>query len=542
MAFNLTVRNQILEQNLKDFDLLVIGGGVTGCGIALDAALRGLNVILLEKNDFASGTSSRSTKLIHGGLRYLKQLEFKLVKDVGRERATVYRNAMHIVRPEKMLLPIVKGGSLGKNSSSLGLLAYDVLAGVKKSERRKMLSKEKTAQAEPLLETEKLIAGGLYYEYRTDDARLVIELAKSAAQQGASLVNYCTVNSFIYDKNGKIKGISATDSINQKNVEIYAKTVVNAAGPSVDVLRKADQSLYGKRLQLTKGIHLVFPYEKVPLKQSIYFDVPDGRMLFAIPRDGITYIGTTDTVYNQNIDHPRISQNDVSYILNAVNNMFPTLNLQQSDIQSGWAGLRPLIYEDGKSPSELSRKDEIITSESGLLSIAGGKLTGYRLMAEKIVTIAQAHSTHSVKKRSTTDKFQLSGCSFQSEDEMRQAIKTLASASKIAETQIEKWFYKYGNNSKLVIENYQQLKTNYSSTLAVLFAELLYGIEHEMVCSVCDFAVRRSGMLFFKIPELLEYRDDLLTFMQKHFGWSEEKLQSEKNALCTAIEEATVFI
>ncbi|HEY0262053.1 MAG TPA: glycerol-3-phosphate dehydrogenase/oxidase, partial [Chitinophagales bacterium] len=422
------------------------------------------------------------------------------------------------------------------------LLVYDILAGVKKSERRKMLSKEKTAKNEPLLGTEKLLAGGLYYEYRTDDARLVIELAKSANEQGAKLLNYCSADNFIYDENGKVKGVSATDEINGKKVEIYAKTIVNACGPSVDILRKADQSLYGKRLQLTKGVHLVFPYAKVPLQQSVYFDVPDGRMIFAIPRDGITYIGTTDTVYNQDIDHPRISQDDVTYILNAVNNMFPTLNLQKSDVQSGWAGLRPLIYEDGKSPSELSRKDEIITSESGLVSIAGGKLTGYRLMAEKIAAIAQANSTQVVKKRSTTDKFKLSGCNFESEESMKQAIKNIAASSKMDETQIAKWVYKYGSNTPNVIANYQTLKSKYAAEIAFLLAELQYCIENEMVCSINDFAIRRSGMLFFNIPTLVKYQNELLQFMQEYFAWNEEKLNVEKAALNVALEEATVFI
>lgn len=542
MSFNFTLRNQLLEQNLRDFDLLVIGGGVTGCGIALDAALRGLKTILIEKNDFASGTSSRSTKLIHGGLRYLKQLEFKLVKDVGSERAIVYRNAMHIVRPERMLLPIVEGGSLGKQSSSLGLLVYDILAGVKKGERRKMLSKADTAANEPLLGTDKLLAGGLYYEYRTDDARLVIELAKSANEQGAKLLNYCSADTFIYDENGKVKGVSATDSINGKKIEIYAKTIVNACGPSVDILRKADQSLYGKRLQLTKGVHLVFPYAKVPLQQSVYFDVPDGRMIFAIPRDGITYIGTTDTVYNQDIDHPRISQDDVIYILNAVNNMFPSLNLEINDVQSGWAGLRPLIYEDGKSPSELSRKDEIITSDSGLVSIAGGKLTGYRLMAEKIAAIAQSNATHVVKKRSTTDKFQLSGCGFQSEEEMKEAIASLATSSGIEAAQVSKWLYKYGSNTPSVIEIFQQLKSKYATEVAYLLSELQYCLDKEMVVSINDFAIRRSGMLFFNIPDLIKYQNELLLFMQQYFAWSDEKLNAEKKALRVAIEEATVFV
>ena len=191
-AFTSTLHNE-------HFDLLVIGGGITGCGIALDAALRGMKVALIEKNDFASGTSSRSTKLIHGGLRYLKQLEIKLVHDVGSERAIVHRLARHVVVPEKMLLPIVEGGSLGKFTTSLGLLVYDLLAGVKKEERRKMLNKHETLKEEPLLCSEKLLGGGLYFEYRTDDSRLVIEMAKSAFANGATLLNYIEAEDFIYE-------------------------------------------------------------------------------------------------------------------------------------------------------------------------------------------------------------------------------------------------------------------------------------------------------------------------------------------------------
>lgn len=364
-------------------DLLVIGGGVTGAGIVLDAAMKGLNVVLIEKTDFASGTSSRSTKMIHGGLRYLKQLEFKLVKDVGSERAVVYKNALHIVRPERMILPIIKNGSLSQNSSSLGLWVYDFLAGVKKNERRKMLTKEKALTYEPLLNTDKLTGGGVYFEYRTDDARLVIEILKTANEVGAISLNYAEATTFVYDETGKIKGVEVVDNIGNQNFKIETEYVVNATGPGVDLVRKKDNSLHGKRLQLTKGVHLVFPKQKIPLKQAAYFDTPDGRMIFAIPRGEITYVGTTDTIYNQDIDRPLVSKEDVDYTITAINEMFPTLNITSSDIQSSWAGLRPLIHEDGKSPSELSRKDEIMVSDSGLISIAGGKLTGYRLMAEK---------------------------------------------------------------------------------------------------------------------------------------------------------------
>jgi glycerol-3-phosphate dehydrogenase len=381
------------------YDILVIGGGITGAGIALDAAARGLKVALIEKNDFAHGTSSRSTKLIHGGLRYLKQLEIALVREVGQERAILHHNAPHIVIPEKMLLPIIEGGSLGKYSTSLGLYVYDRLAGVQRNERRKMLSKEETLQLEPQLRQDILKGGGVYIEYRTDDARLVIEVLKTAVEKGALPINYCEAVSFIYEEK-QVAGVVCRDSLQGDSFTIKARKVINAAGPWVDKLRKLDNSLNGKRLHLTKGVHLVVSKDRLPLRQSVYFDIPgDGRMMFAIPRGKVVYLGTTDTSYTESPDHPLTTEEDVAYVLKATNHMFPAANLSPDDVISTWAGLRPLIHEDGKSPSELSRKDEIFVSASGLLSMAGGKLTGFRKMAERVVDMVAADLSKSLHKK-----------------------------------------------------------------------------------------------------------------------------------------------
>ena len=388
MSFSARNRSRYLQQlQNEQFDLLVIGGGITGAGIALDATARGLKVCLIEKDDFASGTSSRSTKLIHGGLRYLKQLEFGIVREVGQERTILYKNAPHIVIPERMLLPIIDGGSLGKYSTSLGLYVYDRLAGVEKEERRNMLSKEETMEQEPLLNTSILKGGGMYVEYRSDDARLTIEVLKTAVEKGALCLNYVEFSSFILNEQNKIKGAVVKDIIEDKELKIKAKKIINACGPWVDDLRKKDNSLNKKRLHLTKGIHIVLAKEKLPIKQAVYFDVQDGRMIFAIPRHNKIYIGTTDTNYQSNINFPYAEKEDVIYLLNAANYMFPTANLEINDIESTWAGLRPLIHEDGKSPSDLSRKDEIFISDSNLISIAGGKLTGFRKMAERSVNV-----------------------------------------------------------------------------------------------------------------------------------------------------------
>jgi glycerol-3-phosphate dehydrogenase len=511
------------------YDLLVIGGGITGCGIALDAALRGMKVALVEKNDFASGTSSRSTKLIHGGLRYLKQLEIKLVHDVGSERAVVHRNARHVVIPEKMLLPIIEGGTLGKHSTSLGLLVYDILAGVKRTERRKMLDRHETLKAEPLLNTDKLLGGGLYFEYRTDDSRLVIELAKSAFAKGATLLNYAELTGFNYDADGKITTAKVHDKINGSDFEINATVVVNACGPWVDLLRKQDNSLKGKRLQLTKGVHIVLPQTKLPIKQAAYFDVGDGRQIFAIPRNNITYVGTTDTVYNRDIDSPRCSTDDAQYLLNALNQTFKGVNLTIADIESTWAGLRPLIHEDGKSPSELSRKDEIMISHSGLVSIAGGKLTGYRLMAEKIVDLAEKRLG---KKYSpcTTKTHRLSGGEFENQEAFNKIFSQLSGKAQlhgIPPVFLKEWFYRYGTNANKLIDAVANMKDKTGDNeLLFAEAEINYVVNNEMVYHLSDMLIRRTGKIFFDKPNTekrLETYNRLLT-QKLHLPESEAAL------------------
>jgi len=525
MSFtNLQRENFINRLRSQQFDLLVIGGGITGCGIALDAALRGMTVALIEKNDFASGTSSRSTKLIHGGLRYLKQFEIKLVHDVGSERAVVHRNARHIVIPEKMLLPIVEEGSLGSFSTSIGLLVYDILAGVKKEERRVMLDKHQTLKAEPLLRSEGLHGGGMYFEYRTDDSRLVIELAKSAFAKGATLLNYMESKGFLYDEEGQITGASVIDNLTDESFEIRADAVVNACGPWVDLLRKEDNSLKGKRLQLTKGVHLVFPYDKLPLQQAAYFDVGDGRMIFAIPRNNITYVGTTDTVYNQDLNHPHCTKEDATYLLNAINKMFPAVKLEMNDIVSTWAGLRPLIFEEGKSASELSRKDEILVSESGLLSIAGGKLTGYRLMAEKIVDLVARRSG---KKYDSckTKSFRLSGGEFENENAFKKAYDSIieeGTSENIPAAKISEWFYRYGTNTARLIEQVKILRTKIADSEKLFeAAELVYCVENEMIYHINDFLIRRTGKIFFdrkNTEKQIDYLSNLLSLQLKREG------------------------
>jgi len=524
---------KIKEADTTPFDLIVIGGGITGAGIALDAAARGLKTLVLEMQDFGAGTSSRSTKLIHGGLRYLKQLEINLVREVGQERAILHKNAPHIVQPKKMLLPIVENGSLGKHSTALGLYVYDRLAGVEPDERRTMHSKEETAKLEPLLRKEILLGGGLYWEYQTDDARLVIEVLKTAIQMGGLAINYAEVIAYNYDKEGKAKGVRFIDHINHQVIDVAAKKIVNATGPWVDDLRRKDRSLKGKRLQLTKGVHLVVPYERLPLQQATYFDVQDGRMMFAIPRGEITYIGTTDTTYSSDIENPTASIEDVNYILDAVNYMLPDVQLTVADITSSWAGLRPLIHEDGKSPSELSRKDEIFYSKSGVISIAGGKLTGFRKMAERAVDVVEKElykEEERAIKGSMTDSLVIGGGQFKSPKKIKQFIQQLHqqfAEQNITAQQIKALVYKYGHHTQSVLNIFESRQNNQQTTTQqLLLAELHYTIQEELVTNLSDFLIRRTGRLYFARPSIAPNLSLLHNELATVLSWTKEQKQT----------------
>jgi glycerol-3-phosphate dehydrogenase len=544
--FSSKQRRERLEEMCKQhYDVLVVGGGITGCGIALDAVTRGMKTALVEMQDFAAGTSSRSTKLVHGGLRYLKQLEVKMVAEVGRERAIVYENGPHVTTPEWMLLPIHKGGTFGKWSTSIGLWVYDHLAGVKRSERRKMLSAKETLQKEPLLKREGLRGGGYYVEYRTDDARLTMEVIKKAVELGADAVNYAKVEQFLYDESGKIIGARCRDQLGGRTYEIRAKKVINAAGPWVDTLREKDHSKTGKRLQLTKGVHIVIDQKRFPLKQAVYFDTPDGRMVFAIPRDGKTYVGTTDTFYNEDIANPMMTEEDRDYLLRAIHYMFPSVHITAADVESSWAGVRPLIYEEGKDPSEISRKDEIWQSPTGLITIAGGKLTGYRKMAETVVDLV-AKLLEKEEGRTfrpcQTKHLPISG------GDVGGSRQLPAFIAKKAEEAVGCGFTKeegerlakvYGTNVDQLFELSKQYDVSCGLSREQ-FVRLLYAMDYEMAAKPIDYFIRRTGALLFDIASVRRQKDRVIAFMADYLQWTEEQTAAYTKELDKALQEATL--
>jgi glycerol-3-phosphate dehydrogenase len=547
--FSALNRNNIIQKAREaHFDLIVIGGGITGAGIALDAAVRGIKTLLIEMQDFAAGTSSRSTKLVHGGLRYLKQFEFALVAEVGKERAIVFDNGPHITKAEQMLLPLVKGGSIGSIGAYVGLYVYDLLAGVKKHEHRKILNREETLAKEPLLNKETLNGGAFYYEYRTDDARLTMEVLKEAVSRGATAINYIKATSFIYDENKMITGVNGRDLVSGNSYKFLSEQTVNATGPWVDQLDTLDNADQGDKLHLTKGVHIVVDHKKLPVRQSIYFDTDDQRMIFAIPREGKTYIGTTDTTYSGSIENPLLNMEDKNYLIKAINKIFPGIHLHLEDIESGWAGLRPLIKQKHKSsPSTISRKDEIFKYPSGLLTIAGGKLTGYRKMAERITDLVSNRLKKSgrVFPSCSTAHVKLSGGKVGGGEKFPEYVKNNIRSGLdigLSEEAAKGILEKYGSNAEKlfdIIKNKSEEAKKFKLPLT-LYARIVYAIENEMCLTPSDFFIRRTSDLYFNIEGVKNRKNEVITFMSVYLGWSEAIKNSYKDELEKRIAEISV--
>ena len=523
----------------EEYDILIIGGGITGAGILLDATTRGLKALLVEKNDFASGTSSKSTKLIHGGLRYLKQLDLALVREVGRERAVLYRNAPHLVIPERMLLPLIVGGSFSKFMSRIGLTIYDIFASVKPGETKKMLSKEETLSIEKGLNEEILLGGALYSEYRTDDSRLTLEVIKTACNLGGVAINYTAFTKFNYD-NEQINGISAIDTMSETRFQLKAKQVINAAGPWVDEIRENDGDLGVKKLHLTKGVHIVIPRNKLPIHQSIYFDAGDGRMIFTIPRGGATYIGTTDTNYSGDLNAVRVTKEEVDYLITAVKKMFPATDLSVEDIISSFAGIRPLIHQEGKAPGQISRRDEIFVTDSKLLSIAGGKLTGYRKMAKKVTDMAMERLVNEFNYKHIgcqTRFVVLQGGDISDIGAFKSDLEKSLSGMGISEERAFYLTHTYGSQSLKILADLN----GEDKEIALAIAEMNYAIRFESVHTLLDFFIRRTGRLFFDPLSIEKLLEPVAKRTASLLKWNEERIDKEIQSVKLALKEIVQF-
>ena len=393
----------------RTFDLLIIGGGITGAGIARDAALRGFDVALVEKEDLGSGTSSKSSKLVHGGLRYLEHAQFKLVFEGTNERALLLRRAPHLVRPLPFLVPAYKESKHGVVKLDIGLWIYDALSKFSSPKLHKAYKATRLLELEPQLRTEQLKGGAIYYDCSTDDARLTLENAIGARAMGAEIVTYARVLSLLHAPDGRVVGAKVEDREpggGGRQVSVRARVTVNATGPWSDEVRRLSGE--APLLRPTKGVHLVVDAKRLAPKHAIVMLARrDHRVVFAIPWGDRTVVGTTDTDYRGDPDHVYAEPDDAAYLIETVNHYFPSVNLEVSDVLATWAGLRPLIApKAGVSESDVSREHQIL-DRPGFVTIAGGKLTTYRRMAAEVVDVVGAQ----IGKipRSTTDARPLPG-------------------------------------------------------------------------------------------------------------------------------------
>jgi glycerol-3-phosphate dehydrogenase len=371
-------RRETLERIGDDtLDVLIIGGGIVGAGIARDSAMRGLSVALVEQHDFASGTSSRSSRLLHGGLRYLAQGRIGLVRDSSHEKMILHRIAPHLARPMPFVFPTYRGTSWKRWKLSIGVKIYDLLCGKTNLGSSSSLSVDKTLALLPGLRKDNLSGAVRYFDGVTQDARLVLDSLRSAAAHDATVVNQVAFKSA--ERTNDLWHCQLEDGESGASIPAKARVIINAAGAWASRLPRSKV-----KLRLTKGVHLVIDHARLPVPETVVM-TEGPRILFAIPWGRRVILGTTDTDYDGELDHPRCEPQDVQYILDVVNGSFPTATLRPDDVISTYAGLRPLIADPNGKPSDISRAHEIIAGDDGWIDVAGGKLTAYRLMAQQTV-------------------------------------------------------------------------------------------------------------------------------------------------------------
>jgi glycerol-3-phosphate dehydrogenase len=516
------------------FDLLVIGGGINGAAVARDAALRGISVALVERGDFASGTSSRSTKLIHGGIRYLEQGDVGLVLEACRERDLLRtRLAPHLVRGQRFLLPIYAGEELAPWELRAGLMLYDLLAGFRNVHNHKMLSAKEVSAHEPNLRSEGLRGAALYYDCWTDDTRLTIETMCAARTHGATVLNYAEVVALDKDSTGRLAVARVRDRLTDRIVTVRARCFLNVTGPWLDRLRALDDAGAPPRLRLTKGVHAIFDRALIGHHDAIVMRSPrDQRVMFAIPWQDRSLVGTTDTYFDGDPARVVADADDVAYLVEATNHSFPKAGVTEKDVISTYAGLRPLVApEDEKEESDISREDQIFESPSGLLSLGGGKLTTHRHVAERIVDRVAGMLGRSVaacRTRATP----LPGAS---------GISPGSALEARATTREEHLRWRYGalaTEVSVLAHGDPRLGDRLTGDVGDLMAEVAFAVDREMSVSLLDVVVRRLHIHLRsrELDESIVRR--IADVMGARLGWTEEFVESEVESCMKAVVRA----
>ncbi|HLN06844.1 MAG TPA: glycerol-3-phosphate dehydrogenase/oxidase [Acidimicrobiales bacterium] len=545
----------------ESFDVVVVGGGITGAGVALDAASRGFRTALVERGDFASGTSSKSSKLVHGGLRYLQQREFGLVHESLKERHLLLQNAPHLVEPLTFLIPLFgKGGAVDRavaRTFSTALWMYDLGGGWRIGKRHRRITAAEFSSHLPTVRTDRLVAGFVYYDARTDDARLTLAVLRTAVlEHGAVAINYAPVTGFLHDEAGHVAGVrvepiaepcsgawmaGSPASVSTADLlEVSAKVVVNATGVWADELRRLDDPAYRASIRPAKGIHFTVPRSKLPCDCAVVLPVPkDRRSIFVIPWDEHTMLGTTDTDYSGPLDDPRVEREDIAYVLGAVNAALSS-PLKPEDVTASWAGLRPLLAAPGphgRAPSartaDLSRRHKVEHSISGLVSITGGKLTTYRKMAADTVDAVQ-RELGSSPVPCRTKHLRLRG----SEDLSALRVQELAAGLGLDPEIVDHLRRRYGGDAMAVLGltfDRPELRERLVVGLPHLEAEVVYAARYEMATCVEDFLSRRTRALLVDARSAAAAAERTAVLLAAELGWDATRA-SEEAARFRAIE------
>ncbi|MFZ9918926.1 MAG: FAD-dependent oxidoreductase [Ilumatobacteraceae bacterium] len=533
-------RDSLDRLQSEAFDLLVVGGGITGAGVALDAAARGLRVAIVDQNDFASGTSSKSSKLIHGGLRYLQQGDVALVYEALHERQRLLRNAPHLVRTLPFMIPVMTrdGVVSRKIARALGsaLWMYDLTGGWRVGRLHRRLRAKKALAHMPTMRADRLSSAYLYFDAEADDARLTLALVQSAIERGAVAVNYCTVTSLLKKstegsphRNEQISGATVR-TYEGRTVDIRARVVVNATGVWGDAMRRMDIGGDVTTIRPAKGIHITVPWELVQNDIAVVIPVPgDKRSLFVVPHmpngDGtyrFTYVGTTDTDYQGSIDDPQCTEGDIDYCLRALNNAVAgSRAITRDDVVGTWAGLRPLVVSsDGEAATgrtaDLSRRHKVMVSDSGMVTITGGKLTTYRKMAEHTVDAAldvmrdDGTASDIRAKRCATKRLALHGAtSHDRDDHLVSRFGTLASSI------------------REMITLDPALGAPLIEGLPYLRAEAVYCARHELVVTLEDVLSRRLRGLLYDRHATEAAAESTARLIAPELGWDELRINAE---------------
>jgi glycerol-3-phosphate dehydrogenase len=520
----------LAEMARSPVDVLIIGGGISGCGLARDAALRGLRVALIERDDFACGTSSRSTKIIHGGIRYLAYGDLRVVRESARERWMLRRIAPHLVHPIDFVYPLY--ADQWRLKYRLGFWLFDRLAAAPPGERHHMLTPAAVLERVPGLRPA-LTGGGVYPEFVTDDARLTLENAMSAAEHGALVANHAPVTA-ILSRDGRVRGATVRDAVTGDDLTVMARVVVNATGVWAERTLGLGARAPAHHLLPSKGIHLLFHADRLPLAGATHVRASDGREGIAVRRWDYVYVGTTDIEYHGPLEHPTADADAIADVLRMTRDCFRGLDLTADDVLGTWAGVRPLVAEPGKSTRETSRRDEIWEGSDGLISLVGGKLTTYRAMAQRAMQrILPRLGRGADPSADRTQELVLPGARTDNGDlagELSRIDARLAARAVDAATR-RRVLWLYGARTRQLLE-YGDEDEGWLRPLApkapVLRGEARLAVEHEMALTLEDFLDRRTSLLLFSDDQGRACVDAGAAVLGQCLGWDDARRDTER--------------